>query len=443
MPAALRIYADPSVRRMVPLGFSSGLPYLLVFGTMSFRLREAGIGLVTIGFLNAIPWAYALKWLWAPLVDRVPLPWLTLHLGRRRAWQLASQCTVALGLAGMAWIDPQRSLWPFVAFAVLTAFASATQDIATDAYRIESAPAERQAALAAAYQTGYRIAMICAGAGALAIAAAVTGGDGGYHHDEWMAAYFVMAALMVIGIAAVLAAPEAATEAASVRADAVVRNGGSFFAQLRAAVAGPFLDFFGRYGWLAVPILAFVSTFRISDIMLAAMASPFYHDTGFTKGEVAAVSSVNGVAMFLIGAIAGGALVSRFGLRPVLTAGAALSPASVLLYAWLATRGHDLTALVVAVSADNLVGGAASSAFIAYLSSLTSARFTATQYALFSSLMLMLPKAIALFSGVAVERFGYPEYFVGAAALGLPALALASWAARLAQRPAASDAIKK
>ena len=443
MAAALRVYQDPSVRRMLPLGFSSGLPYLLVFGTMSFRLREAGIGLATIGFLNAIPWAYALKWLWAPLVDRLPLPWLTRRLGRRRSWQLVSQCTVALGLAAMAWIDPQRSLWPFVAFAVLTAFASATQDIATDAFRIESAPAERQAALAAAYQTGYRIAMICAGAGALAIAAAVSRGDGAYRHEAWTVAYFVMAAAMLVGIAAVLVAPEPITEAAAAGVGAIARGGGSFFAQLPSAVTGPFVDFFGRYGWLAVPILAFVSTFRISDILLAAMASPFYLDMGFTKGQVAAVSSVNGVAMFLIGAISGGALVSRFGLRPVLIAGAALSPASVLLFAWLATRGNDLTALVAAVSADNLVGGAASSAFIAYLSSLTSARFTATQYALFSSLMLMLPKSIALFSGVAVERFGYAEYFAGAAALGLPALALASWAARLAQRPAASGAVKE
>ncbi|MBV8209317.1 MAG: MFS transporter [Burkholderiaceae bacterium] len=441
MPAALRVYADPSVRRMLPLGFSSGLPYLLVFGTMSFRLREAGIGLATIGFLNAIPWAYALKWLWAPLVDRLPLPCLTRRLGRRRSWQLASQCVVALGLAAMAWIDPQRSLWAFVAAAVLTAFASATQDIATDAYRIESAPAERQAALAAAYQTGYRIAMIFAGAGALAIAAAAAGGDGGYRHDAWMVAYFVMAAAMAIGIATVLFSPEPITEAPSVASGGIVRHGG--LAQLRAAVAGPFLDFFGRYGWLAVPILAFVSTFRISDILLAAMASPFYLDMGFTKGQVATVSSVNGVAMFLIGAISGGALVSRFGLRSVLIAGAALSPASVLLFAWLATRGNDLTALVAAVSADNLVGGAASSAFIAYLSNLTSARFTATQYALFSSLMLMLPKGIALFSGVAVERFGYAEYFAAAAALGLPALALASWAARVAERPAASQAVKK
>ena len=191
MLSALRIYAEPAVRRLLPLGFSAGLPYLLVFGTMSFRLREAGVELTTIGFLNAIPWAYALKWIWAPLVDRLPLPWLTRRLGRRRGWLLLAQCTVALGLLAMSQIDPQRQLWMFVAFAVLTAFASATQDIATDAYRIESARAELQPALAAAYQTGYRIAMIWANAGALAIASVAAGGESGDRHRAWMIAYTI------------------------------------------------------------------------------------------------------------------------------------------------------------------------------------------------------------------------------------------------------------
>ncbi len=427
MLSALRLYAEPAVRRLLPLGFSSGLPYLLVFGTMSFRLREAGVDLTTIGFLNAIPWAYALKWTWAPLVDRLPLPWLTRRLGRRRAWLLLAQCIVALGLVAMAQIDPQPQLWMFVAFATVTAFASATQDIATDAYRIESAPGKLQPALAAAYQTGYRIAMIWANAGALAIASIAAGGESGYRHHAWMIAYFVMAASMVIGIATTIRVREA-----SVAGGAGEMEQEPLPASLRAAVEEPFLDFFERYGWYAVPILAFISTFRISDIVLAAMASPFYHDMGFTKGEVGIISGIVGVAMFLIGATVGGLLAARFGLRPVLIAGAALSPASMLLYAWLSTRGHDLALLVVAVSADNLIGGAASSAFIAYLSSLTSIRFTATQYALFSSVMLMLPKSIALFSGAAVDHFGYPAYFVGAGLLGLPALALASRAARLA-----------
>ena len=432
MFGALRIYGEPAVRRMLPLGFAAGLPYLLVFGTMSYRLREAGVDLTTIGFLNAVPWVYTIKWAWAPLVDRAPLPWLTRRFGRRRAWLLLSQCAVAAGLVSMAQIDPQARLWPFVAFAVLTAFAAATQDIALDAYRIESASSDRQAALAAAYQTGYRCAMIWAGAGALAIAAVAAGGEPGYRHDAWRISYFAMAASMAIGLVTVLRVPEPRIPDA-----ADIGSGHEpAFARVRAAVVGPLSDFFNRYGWRALPILAFVSTFRICDIVLAAMASPFYHDMGFSKAEVAAVSSVNGVAMFLAGALAGGMIAARVGLRPVLIAGAALSPFSMLPFAWLSTRGHDLGLLVGAVSAENFVGGAASSAFIAYLSSLTSASFTATQYALFSSLMLLLPKSIALFSGLAVDRFGYPAYFVGTALLGLPALALAGWAARLAARPA-------
>jgi len=239
-----------------------------------------------------------------------------------------------------------------------------------------------------------------------------------------------MAASMVVGLVTVLRVPEPA-----IRGVDPGGAGGPVLARLKAAVWGPFMDFFGRYLWRALPILAFVATFRICDIVLAAMASPFYHDMGFTKDEVAAVSGISGVAMFLLGAALGGALTARVGLRPVLVAGAALAPCSMLPFAWLATRGHDLGLLITAVSAENLIGGAASSAFIAYLSSLTSAGFTATQYALFSSLMLMLPKSIALFSGLAVDRFGYPAYFVGTAALGLPELALAAWAARLAERP--------
>jgi PAT family beta-lactamase induction signal transducer AmpG len=427
---ALKIYGEAPVRRMLPLGFSAGLPYLLVFGTMAYRLRDAGVALTTIGFLNIVPWIYTIKWVWAPVVDRVPLPWLTHHLGRRRAWLLLAQCTVAFGLTAMAQVDPQRQLWPFVAFAVLTAFGAATQDIALDAYRIESASVDRQAALAAAYQTGYRCAMIWAGAGVLWIASAVSPGASGYQHHAWSVAYFTMAASMAIGIAAVLLVPEVPAQVAATDQGA----GEPALDRVRAAVIGPLSDFFARYGLRALPILAFVSTFRICDIVLAAMASPFYHDMGFSKAEVAAVSGINGVAMFLTGAFIGGLIVARVGLRPMLVAGAALSPLSILLFAWLSTRGHDLGLLVAAVTADNFIGGAASSAFIAYLSSLTSAGFTATQYALFSSLMLLLPKSIALLSGLVVDHYGYPAYFIGTALLGLPALLLASRAARLASQ---------
>jgi PAT family beta-lactamase induction signal transducer AmpG len=408
---------------MVLLGFSSGLPLLLVYGTLSFRLREAGVDLATIGFLSWVALAYGFKWAWAPLVDRMPIPWLSRRLGRRRAWLLSAQLAVVAGLVAMALIDPQLHLAWLTASALLTAFASATQDIALDAYRIESAPVDHQAALAAAYQTGYRLAMIWAGAGALWIAALASGGDADYRHDSWSAAYLAMAASMAIGLAATVLAPEAdAGPAPSSAPSSSARHG--LAAWLSSAVIGPFADFLQRYRWHAVLVLALISTYRIPDIVMGVMANPFYHDMGFSKDEVAAVSKVYGVVMTLAGAFAGGALAPRIGIQRVLFGAAAAASASIMMFAWLATRGHDLPLLVAAVSADNFVAGVAGSVFIAYLSGLTNVRYSATQYALFSSLMLLLPKFVAGFSGVAVERFGYSGFFVGAALLGLPVLLL-------------------
>jgi len=429
MLGALRIYGEPAVRRMLPLGFSSGLPLLLVFGTLSFRLRESGVDLPTIGFTSWVALAYALKFIWAPLVDRVSIPWLTHRLGLRRAWLLLAQCGVMLGLTGMALTDPAFGLMRLIGLALFTAFASATQDIALDAFRIESAAIERQGALAAAYQTGYRIAMIWAGAGALWIAARSAHGAAGYQAHAWTVAYLAMAASMLIGILAVLRSHE--TPIAD-RPSEPVR----WLLRVRSAVAEPFVEFFARQGRFALLILALVSCYRVSDIVMGVMANAFYVDVGFSKDEVAEVSKVYGLVMTLAGAFAGGWLVARFGARRILPATAAASSASILLFAWLATRGHDLPMLVVAVTADNFAAGVAGTTFIAYLSGLTSARFTATQYALLSSVMLLLPKLLAGFSGVLVKSIGYPRFFTGAALLGVPVVALAVLVARLAERPA-------
>jgi len=433
---ALAVYREPPVVRMLFLGFSAGLPLLLVFGTLSFWLREAGVDRTTIGFVSWVALAYAFKWAWAPLVDRLPLPWLTARLGRRRSWLLASQLAVAAGLVGMALTDPALHLQSLVVFALLTAFASATQDIALDAYRIESAAVEKQAALAAAYQTGYRLAMIWAGAGALAIAARFDPSEAEYHFAPWTIAYLAMAASMAVGIAATLLAPEPAASTAP----ALLREGGALqrlAAWLHGAVVSPFADFVRRYGWHAVLLLALIATYRMSDVVMGVMANPFYRDMGFSKDEVAAVSKVFGVVMTLAGAFIGGVLSLRFGVLRTLFAGAVLSAATNLLFAWLAVRGHDLTFLVFAVSADNLSAGIASSAFVAYLSGLTNVAYSATQYALFSSVMLLLPKYIAGWSGWAVDSFGYVSFFVGTAVLGLPVLLLVWLAARAqaGQRP--------
>jgi len=427
----LKIYAEPTSLRMLSLGFSAGLPLLLVFGTLSFWLREAGVDRTTIGFLSWVGLAYGFKWVWSPLVDRMPIPLLTRALGRRRSWLLLSQTVIMVALLCMAMTDPQAALAPVVWCAVAVAFASATQDIALDAFRIESADVQHQAALAATYQTGYRLAMIWSGAGALWIAAraevpaAVAGVAAPYQHGPWQLAYVVMAFSMVPGVLTVLMSREPV--ATPIAPSKGIRQ------WLQGALVAPFADFLKRYRWQAALILALIATYRISDVVMGIMANPFYVDMGFSKDEVAAVTKVYGVIMTLTGAFIGGALALRIGVMRVLMLGAALSAATNLLFAWLSTRGHDVTALVWVVSADNLASGIASCAFIAYLSSLTNVQYSATQYAMFSSMMLLLPKFVAGFSGKYVDAFGYADFFNATAWLGVPVLLLV-WLASRVQR---------
>ena len=424
------IYLEPASLRMLTLGFSAGLPLLLVLGTLSFWLREAGVDRTTIGYLSWVGLAYGFKWVWAPLVDRLPLPLLTRTLGRRRSWLLLSQAMVMAGLAGMAFNDPRVALAPMVWCALAVAFGSATQDIALDAFRIESADTERQAALAATYQTGYRLAMIWAGAGVLWVAArAELVGVAGYQQGAWKTAYLVMAASMLVGTVTVLLSREPAP-----RPLPPARNALEW---LRGALIDPFADFLSRYRWHAVLILALIAVYRISDVVMGIMANPFYVDMGYTKDEVAAVTKVFGVLMTLAGAFLGGVLALRIGVMRVLMLGAVLSAASNLLFAWLGTRGHDLTGLVFVISADNLAGGIASAGFIAYLSGLTNVQYSATQYALLSSVMLLLPKWLAGFSGRFVDANGYTEFFIGTALLGLPVLLLVALVSRLKTGPSA------
>jgi len=424
---ALLLYVQPASLRMLALGFAAGLPLLLVLGTLSFRLREAGIDRSTIGYLSWVGLAYGVKWMWAPLVDRMPIPGLTRWLGRRRSWLLFSQLVIMGGLVGMAINDPSQVLGPLVGCALAVAVASATQDIALDAYRIESAEINAQAALAASYQTGYRLAMIWAGAGVLWIAARAQGGEvTGYAQSAWQTAYLVMAASMLLGMLMVLGSPEPVPAPLT-----PARNLGEW---LQGALIDPFADFWRRYRWQAVLVLALISVYRISDVVMGIMANPFYVDMGFTKDEVAAVTKVYGVVMTLVGAFVGGVLSGRFGVMRILMLGAILSAASNLLFAWLSGVGHDVTALIWVVSADNLASGIASAAFIAYLSSLTNISYSATQYALLSSMMLLLPKFIAGFSGDFVNAHGYPAFFTTTAWLGLPVLLLVAWASRVHAR---------
>ncbi len=407
---------------MLFLGFSAGLPLLLILGTLSFWLREAGIDRSTIGYLTWVGLIYAFKWMWAPLVDRLPIPVLSKLFGRRRSWLLFAQLLIILGLVGMASIDPRVQLTPIVWCALLVAFGSATQDIALDAFRIESADSDHQAALAATYQTGYRLALIWSGAGVLWLAARAEAGATSYDASAWQFAYLCMALSISVGIITTLFSKE------PVRIElAKARNAKAW---LRQTLIEPFADFIQRYGWHAVLILSLIAIYRISDVVMGIMANPFYVDMGYTKDEVAAVSKVFGVVMTLVGAFLGGVLTLRFGVMRILFLGAILSAVSNLLFAWLATQGHDLHGLVWVISADNLSSGIATAAFIAFLSSLTNIQYSATQYALFSSMMLLLPKWLAGFSGVFVDSFGYQNFFIATAIIGAPVLILIWFAIR-------------
>ena len=409
---------------MLALGFSAGLPLLLVIGTLSFRLREAGIDRSTIGFLSWVGLAYAFKWTWAPLVDRLAIPGLTARFGQRRSWLLLAQAIIMLGLAAMAWANPQTDLSGLVACAVAVAIGSATQDIALDAFRIESADTQRQAALSATYQTGYRLAMIWAGAGTLWIAARSELGDAGhYQQAAWQMAYWVMSLSMLPGVLTVLfshePAPRPLPTAAGLRA------------WLQSALIEPFAEFIRRYRWQAILVLALIATYRISDVVMGNMANPFYVDMGYTKDEVAMVTKIYGVVMTLLGGFLGGAMALRWGVNRVLMLGAILSAGTNVLYSWLAIQPHDVVRLIGVISADNLASGIASSAFIAYLSSLTNLQYSATQYAMFSSMMLLLPKFVGGYSGVFVDHFGYATFFTSTALLGVPVVGLVWLAARV------------
>jgi PAT family beta-lactamase induction signal transducer AmpG len=423
---ALATYTRPRVVGMIFLGFAAGLPFLLVFSTLSAWLRDIGIARTTIGFFSWVGITYSIKVLWAPVIDRLPFPLLTRLLGKRRSWMLIAQLTIAAGLVGMALTDPHAELTLLAAFALLVAFGSATQDITVDAYRIEAVDPRLQGAMAATYVLGYRLALLAAGAGAFYIAEA----------HSWPAAYLAMAALMGVGMVTTLIIREPAhrmdtrTTALEARIEAAVgvhdkrTRGMRITAWFSDAVISPFVEFFQRNGALAILILLLVSCYKLSDITMGVMANPFYLDLGFSKTEIANITKLFGFFMTIAGAGLGGILVIRYGILRPLLAGAILVASTNLLFVWLAVSEPDLVSLAIVISADNLSGGLATSAFIAWLSSLTNTAYTATQYALFSSLMTLPAKFIGGFAGVVVDATNYASFFLYAGLLGLPAILL-------------------
>jgi len=424
----LRVYGHPRVIAMAFLGFSAGLPLLLVGGTFTAWLQDMGVGLAAIGFLSWVGTAHSVKVLWAPFVDRLTLPGLGTLMGRRRSWMLLAQAVVGSALLGMALTDPADHLGLVAVFAIAAGLGSATQDVAIDAYRVEAVDQHYQAAMAATYVLGYRIALLTAGAGALHLASL----------GDWGVAYGGMALLMGVGLLTTLIIREPTTSASggTERQEARVaaylaRTGHQGLrrrttAWLIGAVVCPFADFFRRFGLpVALLILLFVATFRISDLVMGVMANPFYLDLGFTKEQIANVAAAFGLAMTLLGAGVGGVLVSRLGLAPMLIATAVLAPLTNLTFSGLAALGPQLPGLVAAIVADNVTGGMSIAVFLAYLASLTNTAYTATQYALFSSLMTLPGQLLGGLTGVVAEQVGWIAFFGIAAAAGLPALLLA------------------
>ena len=437
----LATYTHPRVVTFLFLGFSAGLPFLLVFSTLSAWMRQYGVSLSAIGFVSWIGITYSFKFVWSPVVDRVPLPLLTRWLGRRRSWMLLAQIGIGAGLLGMSFCDPRTDLVRLVLFALLVAFSSATQDIAMDAFRIEVTDASLQGATAATYQFGYGIAArLIAGAGALYMA----------EYGSWPFAYQVMAACALVGPITTLITSEPAPRVAAGTAERegkladFTQRVGSLPHWLReamifvyGAIVCPFVDFFVRYRWHGVTLLAFIGLFRLSDIAMGVMANPFYVDMGFTLAQIANVTKLYGFVMSMLGAFLGGVLVFRVGAPRLLAISVFLMAASNLTFAWLAYVGRpDTLILTIAISVDNLVTGMSGTIFIAFLSSLTNAAYTATQYALFTSIMTLPGKLVAGYSGRIVELMqqarystrnfgGYEGFFIYTALLGLPALVLA------------------
>ena len=470
---------------MVFLGFSAGVPLLLIFSSLSLWLREAGVSRAEVTYFSWAALGFSFKFVWAPLVDKLPLPLLSAAMGRRRSWLLLAQLGVIAAICLMALTDPQQQLQMMAVAAVLLGFSAATQDVVIDAFRIESADARLQALLSSTYIAGYRIGMIAAGAGALYLAQFFGSTSDVYHYDAWRNTYLCMAAVMGVGVLTTLliAEPESGRSpyhyptgdylrffigfALSVAAFVAVlfivppspqwfEDSGQYLLSfvygalsliLAAAAAlvvfrvltgfgfvnrslvsesytQPINDFIQRYGNLAIWVLLLIGFYRVSDIVLGVIANVFYQDMGYSKDEIASVTKIFGVLMTIVGSFFGGFLTLKYGVMRVLMLGAILVSLTNLMFMWLAGVDANIFALTLVIAADNLSGGVAVAAFVAWLSSLTNISFTATQYAMFSSIMTLFPKLLGGYSGTVVESVGYSSFFLIAGAMGLPVIVL-------------------
>lgn len=493
---SLGAFFHPRVIVMLLLGFSAGIPILLIFSSLSLWLREAGVERAAITFFSWAALGYSFKFVWAPLVDQLPIPWLSRWLGRRRSWLLLAQLAIIAAIGAMASIDPalgQSSQTAMALAAVALGFSSATQDIVIDAYRIEAADSRLQSMMSAAYIAGYRVAMVVSGAGALVLAAGFGTELGNYRFDAWSYTYWIMAAVMLVGVVTTLSIREPAVSAqrsyhysareygrfvllfafallgfvlcfyltseparelksglrdllgnralssflvetlrlllaagiSLLMAKVLLRTGLVKRQIVDETYVAPVREFFERYGVkAALFLLLLVGSYRISDIVLGVISNVFYLDMGFSKEQIATAVKTFGVVMAIVGGFLGGVLAMRHGVMRILFLGALLSAATNLLFMILAAKGSDLVWLYIVVAADNLSAGLAGAAFVAFLSSLTSISFTAMQYAIFSSLMTLLPKILGGYSGSIVDTVGYNWFFIFTTLIGLPVLLL-------------------
>ena len=481
----MKIFLNIKSLRMLLFGFSSGLPILLVFSTLSVWLVKAGVSRSTITMFSWAALAYSFKFIWSPIIDNLRIP--IKNLGHRKSWLLISQLMIILSLIFISFTDPSKTLIFTAIGSVLIAFSSASQDIIIDAYRIESAPQKMQGALSSMYIAGYRIAMLIAGAGSLYLASFF--GVEVYDVNVWKKVYLIMAFLMLIGVLTTLYSPEPNVNRkisllslndqlrflisfflaismfiftysllenpfnnndplikffyAVIRISLCFLSAGflvyllskiNFIKKNAASIAyiNPITNFIERYGKTAVLILLLIGLYRIADIVMGVVANVFYLDRGYNVKEIATYSKFFGVFATIIGGIIGGYSAIKIGTLKALFFGALIAAASNLLFAWLAISDPNIKILIIVITADNISSGFAGAAFVVYLSALTSIKFTATQYALFSSLMLLLPKVLAGYSGAIVDGIGYANFYIFTAIIGIPVLLLIFWIGKIA-----------
>ena len=411
---AARIYMDKRMLTMIALGFSSGFPLLLVFGTLNLWLKDAGISYAAIGLFSLVKTPYSFKWAWSPLIDRIRLP-LFCRLGRRRGWALFTQIILMLSILCMSTVNPSASPLTMAFFAVLVTIASASQDIVLDAYRIESFSSKEQGAGVAIFVLGYRFGLIFSGAGAIWMASVMS----------WNNVYVIMSLGALIGMIAILCSKEPAQDSKKTQ----VSYSGSLRKRIKkfllTAVYDPFKDFMRKPDWAV--ILLFIFFYRMSDAYMGPMAYPFYDDMGFSKVEIAYVSKLYGMIATILGGIAGGLIINRFGIMKSLFWFGLLQGITNLMFVAQSYAGHNIYLLTVTISLDNISAGMGTTALVAYLSSLCNIAYTATQYALLSSLMSFARDLFAATSGFLADHVSWDIFFFITALMVIPGLILLAY----------------